>query len=113
MRLRGMTGDHPRGDDPLVAIAGFWREQHGADIVWDRRSDFECYPKETLARRYDLMVIDHPHIGEPEAGASNLYADAQPTLDGSWLRPRHKWVYGLSTGGFLSFERRSVGGRKR
>ncbi len=34
--------------------------------MWDKRSlqDFEAYPVEALARRYDLIVIDHPHVGQ-------------------------------------------------
>lgn len=64
--LRGMTWDHPRGFDPLAACAQLWRELTGVEIVWDKRSlqDFESYPVLDLARRYDLIVIDHPHIGQ-------------------------------------------------
>jgi len=69
MPLRGMTWDHPRGYDPLAACARIWRDKTGVDIVWDRRSlqDFESFPVETLARRYDLIVIDHPHVGQVTA----------------------------------------------
>ena len=65
MRLRGMTWDHPRGVDPLEACARLWRERTGVEIVWDRRSlqDFESFPVIELARSYDLIVIDHPHVG--------------------------------------------------
>jgi multiple sugar transport system substrate-binding protein len=71
MQLRGMTWDHPRGYDPLDACSRLWREKTGVEIVWDRRSlqDFESFPIETLARRYDLIVIDHPHVGEITAEA--------------------------------------------
>ncbi|TPG52136.1 extracellular solute-binding protein [Sphingomonas glacialis] len=64
--MRGMTWDHPRGFDPLVAAAALWETQTGQQIVWDRRSlqDFETYPVEELARSYDLIVIDHPHVGQ-------------------------------------------------
>jgi multiple sugar transport system substrate-binding protein len=64
--MRGMTWDHPRGYDPLVAASSAWRERTGVAIDWDRRSlqDFESYPVETLARRYDLIVVDHPHVGQ-------------------------------------------------
>jgi multiple sugar transport system substrate-binding protein len=63
--LRGMTWSHPRGYDPLVACSALWKERTGADVAWDRRSlqDFESYPVEELASRYDLIVIDHPHVG--------------------------------------------------
>lgn len=64
--LRGMTWNHPRGYDPLVACAQAWRAMRGVEIVWDKRSlqDFETYPVEDLARRYDLIIIDHPHVGQ-------------------------------------------------
>ncbi len=61
-----MTWDHPRGYDPLAAASRVWAEMGGETIEWDRRSlqDFESYPVEELARRYDLIVIDHPHVGQ-------------------------------------------------
>lgn len=64
--MRGMTWNHPRGYDPLVAASRLWRDRTGIEIEWDRRSlqDFESYPVETLARAYDLIVIDHPHVGQ-------------------------------------------------
>ena len=66
MPLRGMTWDHPRGRDPLLACSTIWREKTGVEICWESRSlqDFESFPVADLARRYDLMVIDHPHVGE-------------------------------------------------
>lgn len=64
--LNGMTWSHPRGHAPLVACSKQWREKTGVEIRWDKRSlqDFEAYPVEELARRYDLIVIDHPHVGQ-------------------------------------------------
>lgn len=64
--LRGMTWDHPRGYDPLVACSALWRERTGVAVAWERRSlqDFESYPVADLAARYDLIVIDHPHVGQ-------------------------------------------------
>lgn len=64
--MRGMTWDHPRGYDPLVAASREWAARTGVEIVWERRSlqDFESYPVEELARQYDLIVIDHPHVGQ-------------------------------------------------
>jgi multiple sugar transport system substrate-binding protein len=61
-----MTWNHPRGLSPLLAASARWREKMGIDIEWDARSlqDFESYPLEELARRYDLIVIDHPHVGQ-------------------------------------------------
>jgi multiple sugar transport system substrate-binding protein len=64
--LKGMTWSHPRGYDPMVACSALWKERTGVEISWDKRSlqDFESYPVEELARAYDLIVIDHPHVGQ-------------------------------------------------
>ena len=64
--LKGMTWSHPRGYDPLVAGAEIWKQKTGIEISWEKRSlqDFESYPVAELARIYDLIVIDHPHVGQ-------------------------------------------------
>lgn len=64
--LRGMTWNHPRGYDPMIACSVLWREKTDIEITWDQRSlqDFESFPVEELARQYDLIVIDHPHVGQ-------------------------------------------------
>lgn len=64
--LRGMTWSDPRGYDPVVAAAAeFARLNPGVRINWDKRSlqGFESTPVDVLAATYDLMVIDHPHVG--------------------------------------------------
>lgn len=64
--LKGMTWSHSRGYDPMVACSRLWREKTGVEVAWEKRSlqDFESFPVEELARRYDLIVIDHPHVGQ-------------------------------------------------
>lgn len=64
--LKGMTWSHPRGYDPMTACTEDWRRKTGVSIEWDKRSlqDFESFSVEALARRYDLIVIDHPHVGQ-------------------------------------------------
>ncbi|HTN64506.1 MAG TPA: extracellular solute-binding protein [Devosia sp.] len=61
-----MTWRHPRGFDPMVATSAAWQAKTGVEIAWDQRSlqDFETFPVEELARQYDLIVIDHPHVGQ-------------------------------------------------
>jgi multiple sugar transport system substrate-binding protein len=61
-----MTWDHPRGIDPLLACSRVWHERTGTLVGWERRSlqDFECFPVKTLAQQYDLIVVDHPHVGQ-------------------------------------------------
>ncbi len=67
--LKGMTWSHPRGYDPMVATAQAWAERTSVVIEWDKRSlqDFESFPVEELARQYDMIVIDHPHVGQVTA----------------------------------------------
>jgi multiple sugar transport system substrate-binding protein len=64
--LKGMTWDHPRGYEPLAACSALWQQRTGVQITWDRRSlqDFESFPVDELARQYDLIVVDHPHVGQ-------------------------------------------------
>jgi multiple sugar transport system substrate-binding protein len=65
-KLKGMTWSHPRGYDPMVACSKVWLEKTGVEIEWEKRSlqDFESFPVEELAAAYDLIVIDHPHVGQ-------------------------------------------------
>jgi multiple sugar transport system substrate-binding protein len=67
--LHGITWDHPRGYDCLVAASAVLKEKTGIDILWDKRSlkDFGDAPLVELARDYDLLIIDHPHSGEAAA----------------------------------------------
>ena len=64
--LRGITWDHPRGYEPLVATARAYELANpGVQIRWEWRSlqAFADQPIADLAARYDLLVIDHPHVG--------------------------------------------------
>ena len=66
IQLKGMTWSDPRGYDPVVAAARDFASRHpGVVISWDKRSlqGFETTPLDELAASYDLMVIDHPHVG--------------------------------------------------
>jgi multiple sugar transport system substrate-binding protein len=61
-----MAWDHPRGYEPMVATSRVYEDAHpGTKISWEKRSlqAFEHFPIEQLADEYDLIVIDHPHIG--------------------------------------------------
>ncbi len=42
----------------------------GLDIHWDKQSleGFESHPIADLCARYDLVVLDHPHVGEAMSG---------------------------------------------
>ena len=69
--IKALTWDHPRGYNALAAAA---RRQEvidaGLDIQWDKQplEGFESHPIADLCARYDLVVLDHPHIGEAVGG---------------------------------------------
>jgi len=50
----------------MVACSALWERKSGVSVIWEKRSlqDFESFPVEELARAYDLIVIDHPHVGQ-------------------------------------------------
>lgn len=62
--LNGLTWDHPRGYNALAAAAHL----HSAsfELNWDKQSleGFESHSIADLCERYDLVVFDHPHLGE-------------------------------------------------
>ncbi|MBB4566600.1 multiple sugar transport system substrate-binding protein [Rhizobium leucaenae] len=101
-KLKGMTWSHPRGYDPMVACSAIWKEKTGVEVVWEKRSlqDFETFPVEELAAAYDLIVIDHPHVGQitrencllpldDAAHAEELAAIAAGTVGRSY--PSYNW----------------------
>ncbi|MFB2580291.1 ABC transporter substrate-binding protein [Herbiconiux sp. P15] len=68
---RGITWDHPRGRNALEAAARDAAARQaagsgGVDITWSAHSleHFESHPIDDLAANYDLIVLDHPHLGE-------------------------------------------------
>jgi multiple sugar transport system substrate-binding protein len=64
--LRGITWDHERGRDPLLATADRFEAETGLRVSWEVRSlqGFADASIPLLAETYDLLVLDHPHIGE-------------------------------------------------
>src|SRR5579872_1002659 len=66
-RYLGLTWDHPRGYRALESAAA---ADAGIDLRWQRQSleRFEAHPIADLAERYDLIVLDHPHLGDAVAG---------------------------------------------
>ncbi|RYZ47260.1 MAG: hypothetical protein EOO14_23735, partial [Chitinophagaceae bacterium] len=72
IELKGITWDHPRGFNPLQASAKrYWRER-GIRVAWQKRTlkDFGDTSVDTLAQNFDLLVIDHPHMGSVAAAGS-------------------------------------------
>ncbi|GAA5031093.1 extracellular solute-binding protein [Microbacterium fluvii] len=64
-RIVGLTWDHPRGHDALAAAATSLRALD-VDLRWEVHplEGFESAPIADLAAGYDLIVLDHPHLGD-------------------------------------------------
>jgi len=72
LEYRGITWDHPRGYRAIQESTGIWSEK-GVRIQWDKQplERFESASIGELCQAYDLVVFDHPHVGEA-AGANCL-----------------------------------------
>ena len=60
----GLTWDHPRGRNALEAAAPRIGGQDRLHWHVQPLEGFESAPIEELARGYDLLVLDHPHLGD-------------------------------------------------
>jgi multiple sugar transport system substrate-binding protein len=68
--LRGITWDHPRGLGGLAATAeAYAAVRPGVRVEWTTRSlqAFADQPVDQLAKRFDLIYLDHPAVGEAVA----------------------------------------------
>lgn len=69
IHLKGITWDHPRGYNCLVAVSKQYFLEHNVNVSWQVRSlqDFADVSIAQLAERFDLIVLDHPHVGQVAA----------------------------------------------
>ncbi|BCP53965.1 membrane protein [Kaistia sp. 32K] len=68
--FKGLTWDHPRGYNALAAAADDVRKATGSALIdWRKQplEGFESHPIKDLADAHDLLVLDHPHLGEAAA----------------------------------------------
>ncbi|WP_167133153.1 extracellular solute-binding protein [Paramicrobacterium chengjingii] len=89
-RFRGLTWDHPRGRTALEEAAGRWRHHDDPlDLAWETHSleGFESSPIDELADRYDLIVLDHPHLGD-----AVKHQSLQPLDDLFGAADRERWA---------------------
>jgi multiple sugar transport system substrate-binding protein len=71
VKLRGLAWDHRRCWGPLDASVGPYSAAHpGIEIEWDRRSLYEFGEGalDPVLAAYDLVVFDHPFIGDIARG---------------------------------------------
>lgn len=88
---RGLTWDHPRGTKALRrAAAEFSATDHESTLSWDSQplEGFESHPIEELCAEYDLVVLDHPHLGDALAAdcLRPLEEVFPPELVSQWAR---------------------------
>lgn len=111
IELKGMTWDHPRGYQPLIACSHAYAEEHAVRVTWDKRSlkDFGDQPIDQLTSEYDVLVIDHPHSGLaaatgalvaldaylPEATLRTLAAQSAGPSHESYFYDGHQWALAL------------------
>lgn len=81
--LRGITWNHSRAFPPLVAASQRYEELHpDTKLIWEKRSldEFGHAGLSELARAFDLLIIDHPMLGDVHRDGTLL--DLLP-----WLTP--------------------------
>jgi multiple sugar transport system substrate-binding protein len=109
IELKGIAWNHMRGFTSVVATAQRYEELHpGVRITWEKRSlqAFADAPLEKLAERYDLIVMDHPHVALaaregvllpldtllPEAFLEDLASHSVGSSHGSYHMQGHQWT---------------------
>lgn len=78
-RYRGLTWDHPRGRLALERASATATDAAGERLIdWDAQplEGFESTPIDELAARYDVIVLDHPHLGDAIATGAVRPLDA-------------------------------------
>jgi multiple sugar transport system substrate-binding protein len=100
--LRGITWDHVRGLGGLAATAEHYaRGRPGVLVEWSTRSlqSFADQPVDELARRFELLYIDHPSIGH--AVARGCLAPLDELLDAAFLDEHLRGSVGRSAEGYV------------
>lgn len=93
---RGMTWDHPRGKDALIASEAVARDRFGVDVSWDAHplEAFESAPIAAITHQNDLVVLDHPHVGDMVE--SGEFYSMEQVLGAETLTEYHRTFVGPS-----------------
>lgn len=77
VQLKGMTWDHSRGIDGLLALDKELQDTFGVSIDWQSRSllAFGDQHISSFASEFDFLVIDHPHVPDAADSSSILALD--------------------------------------
>ncbi|WP_434362509.1 extracellular solute-binding protein [Parasalinivibrio latis] len=102
IRLKGLAWDHKRCWGPLESSIPVFRELHpNVDIEWDRQhlSSFGEGDLQSVLERYDLLIIDHPFIGE--AAKHTYFHDLNKLLPASLIDAHQTHSVGASYRSYL------------
>lgn len=116
IQLRGMTWKHDRGLAPMLATAEQFAATHpGVAIEWEARSlsEFGEAPASYLADQYDLVVLDHPFMGDlaqsraflplddylPSDQLKRFAADSVGPSYASYHMGGHQWALAIDASG--------------
>jgi len=100
--LRGITWDHVRGLGGLQATAAAYAAvRPEVRVEWTTRSlqAFADQPADELARRFDLIYLDHPAVGEAVARGCLVPLDEH--LDAATLTVQAKGSVGRSAESYV------------
>jgi multiple sugar transport system substrate-binding protein len=96
-----LTWDHPRGYSALAAASrDFNLSSQGVSLEWTRQPllGFEEHSIAELAERFDLLILDHPHIGDA------VQKDVLVPLEQLFSRDEIAgWEYAFIGGSFASY----------
>lgn len=110
--LRGVTWKHDRGLAPMLATASRFEEDHpDVRIEWEARTlnEFGEASVKAFAERYDLIVLDHPFMGEvaqhrflvaldehvPRTALDTLESESLGVSHKSYFYDGHQWALAI------------------
>ncbi len=118
MELRGITWDHARGYECLVAASEKYHAQTGLKITWKKRSlqAFADASIPQLAQENDFIILDHPHVGliaETEAlRPLPPFQDQNASMGGSvesYVWNAKTWAYAVDAACQMAVRRPDLG----
>lgn len=117
-QLRGMTWDHPRGIDGLVATDKHLQDEFGVSVSWQARSllAFGDQHISEFASDFDFLIIDHPHVPDaveaeavlplnrwiPEDTLASLEMESVGQSHNSYLYKGDLWAFAIDAAAQVS-----------
>ena len=103
--LRGMTWNHPRGIDPLVAHAREYEARHGVRIEWDARSleDFEAGWMAKVDSATTVIILGDGRGNRTQPRVDIVQRLAERSRQVIWLNPEHPASWGTGDSDMLRY----------